>query len=141
MDVRNDVLSEGNIEELSILDKTLKKNSSTTRLEVALKRIIDVIASIFGIIIIVPLTIGIWIANRVFGDKGPIFYTQTRIGQNGKKFKIIKYRTMYVDADKKLKSILENDEELKKEWEENRKLVNDPRVTKVRKIFKKNVTR
>lgn len=107
------------------------------KLEKATKRIVDVIASLFGMVALIPLTIGIYIANIIVGDKGPVFYTHERLGKDGKKFGMYKFRTMCVDADQKLKELLENDEDARQEWEENRKLKNDPRITKVGKILRK----
>ena len=107
------------------------------KLEKATKRIVDVIASLFGMVALIPLTIGIYIANIIVGDKGPVFYTHERLGKDGKKFGMYKFRTMCVDADQKLKELLENDEDARREWEENRKLKNDPRITKVGKILRK----
>ena len=107
------------------------------KLEKATKRIVDVIASLFGMVALIPLTIGIYIANIIVGDKGPVFYTHERLGKDGKKFGMYKFRTMCVDADQKLKELLERDEDARQEWEENRKLKNDPRITKVGKILRK----
>ena len=107
------------------------------KLEKATKRIVDVIASVFGMLALIPLTIGIYIANIIVGDKGPVFYTHERLGKDGKKFGMYKFRTMCVDADQKLKELLEKDEDARREWEENRKLKNDPRITKVGKILRK----
>ncbi len=70
-------------------------------------------------------------------SKGPVLYTQTRVGKKGKKFKVYKFRTMYTDADEKLKQILEKDPEAKEEWLKYRKLKNDPRVTRVGKFLRK----
>ncbi len=70
-------------------------------------------------------------------SKGPVLYTQTRVGKKGKKFKVYKFRTMYVDADKKLKEILDKDPKAREEWYKYRKLKNDPRVTRVGKFLRK----
>jgi undecaprenyl-phosphate galactose phosphotransferase len=70
-------------------------------------------------------------------SRGPIFYTQERIGKNGKKFKVIKFRSMYTNADELLKEFLGKNPELKQEYETFRKLKNDPRVTKVGKFLRK----
>jgi len=102
-----------------------------------IKRIVDICASFIGILILIPLTIIIFIVNFINGEKGPVFYSQERIGKNGKKFKMYKYRTMIVNAEERLQVILENDESLRKEWEENRKLKCDPRITKIGKILRK----
>ena len=56
------------------------------------KRIFDIIGGICGVILLIPLTIGIAIANFVSGDKGPVFYSHERIGKNGKHFKMYKYK-------------------------------------------------
>lgn len=63
------------------------------------KRIIDVIGSAFGMIFISPLLIVIMIIIKCT-SKGPIFFTQERLGKNGKPFSIIKFRTMIIDAEK-----------------------------------------
>lgn len=64
-----------------------------------LKRIIDVSASLFVLILFFPLYLYIVIRVRL-SSKGPIFYQQERIGLNGKPFNIIKFRSMYTDAEK-----------------------------------------
>lgn len=106
-------------------------------LNLFLKRIMDICGAIVGIVLLIPITIGVAIANFISGDRGPLFYSHERIGKNGKHFKIYKFRSMCVDSDTKLKELLENDEEARKEWEENQKLQNDPRVTKVGNILRK----
>ena len=85
----------------------------------------------------IPLTIGIWIANKVCKDEGPIFYIQERIGKNGKIFRMYKYRSMVVGADEKLKEYLEQNEEAREEYKKYKKLKNDPRITKIGKILRK----
>lgn len=107
------------------------------KLEKLLKRMIDIVGSLFGILALIPLTIGIYIANIIVGDKGPVFYTQERIGENGKIFKLYKYRSMVVGADEKLEEYLEENEEARKEYKEYKKLKDDPRITKVGKFIRK----
>ena len=113
------------------------QKKSLKRLDKFLKRSIDIIASILGVILLLPLTIGIYIANLICKDKGPVFYTQNRIGQNGKIFKMYKYRSMVVGADDILEKYLEENEEARKEYKEYKKLKDDPRVTKVGKFIRK----
>ena len=55
----------------------------------------------------------------------------------GKKFKMFKFRSMVVNADEKLNEILENDKNVKAEWEANQKIQNDPRVTKIGAFIRK----
>lgn len=102
-----------------------------------LKRIVDIIGALIGCIILVPLTICIWVANFVSKDNGPIFYVQKRIGKNGKSFKMYKYRSMVVNADKKLKRHLLDNPEANEEFLKYRKLKDDPRITKIGKFIRK----
>ena len=102
-----------------------------------IKRIIDIIGAIVGIAILIPLTVAVWIGNRICKDKGPIFYSQERIGKNGKIFKMYKFRSMVVGADEVLQELLEKDEEANKEYSEFKKLENDPRITKFGNFLRK----
>ena len=102
-----------------------------------IKRFVDIIAGLVGIIVIIPLTVFIKIGNLICGDHGHVFYTQERIGKNGKIFKIYKFRSMVEDADKKLEELLKNDKEAAREFKINQKLKNDPRITKVGKFIRK----
>ena len=52
------------------------------------KRFIDIIGALVGCFVLIPLTLGIWIANIISKDNGPIFYVQKRIGKDGKSFKM-----------------------------------------------------
>lgn len=62
------------------------------------KRLLDILISICGLIILMPLVI--YVAIRVyFSSKGPILYLQERVGYKGRKFTIKKFRSMYVDAE------------------------------------------
>ena len=101
------------------------------------KRIIDIIGSLVGIVILIPLTIVVWIVNKLNKEDGPLFYSQERIGKDGKHFKMYKFRSMVVDAEEKLEILLKENEDLRKEFEETRKLKNDPRITKIGKILRK----
>ena len=101
------------------------------------KRIIDIVGALVGIVILVPLTLVVAILNAVNGDGGPLFYCHTRIGKNGKHFKMYKFRSMVVDADERLAKMLAEDEEVRKEFEATRKLKNDPRITKIGNFLRK----
>jgi undecaprenyl-phosphate galactose phosphotransferase len=68
---------------------------------------------------------------------GPVFYRADRIGKNGRKIRILKFRTMYRNADDMLEEILENDPVLKKEWLSKFKLTDDPRITPLGKFLRK----
>lgn len=101
------------------------------------KRIADILGALFGCIILIPLTIGIFIANVISKDNGPIFYVQKRIGKNGKKFKMIKYRSMVVNADQKLRRYLLDNPEANEEFIKYRKLKEDPRITPIGNFIRK----
>lgn len=64
-----------------------------------IKRIFDFVFSLFGIILILPILILVAVLIKL-NSKGPVFYKQIRVGKNGKDFKIFKFRTMHLDADK-----------------------------------------
>ena len=102
-----------------------------------IKRIIDIIAGIIGSILLIPITIIVAIMNIINKDFGNLFYTQYRIGKNGKKFKIIKFRSMQKDADQILEKYLKENPKEAKEYKINKKLKNDPRITKTGKFLRK----
>ena len=139
MDVRNDILTyeEKDLENLALIPKSLDRRKIIIKLEKIVKRGIDIIGGLCGILLLVPLTIGIWIANKISKEEGPVFYTQDRIGKNGKIFKMYKYRSMVVGADEKLEKYLEENEEARKEFKEYKKLKDDPRITKIGKFIRK----
>lgn len=121
--------------ELIEFDKTKIRN--ITSVEKIFKRTVDIIGSLFGIALLIPITIGIKIANIINKDYGSVFYVQNRIGKDGKLFKMYKYRSMVVDADKKLREYLLNNEEARKEYKKYKKLKHDPRITKVGNFIRK----
>lgn len=97
------------------------------------KRVFDILISLFGLIISLPVTIPVMIAIKL-EDGGPIFYTQTRIGKDGEHFAIFKFRSMITDADAKKKEL----QELNEIDGAMFKMSEDPRVTKVGKFIRKH---
>ena len=77
----------------------LSKNEGLQIDQMAVKRFIDIVVSLIGIILTSPLFVMFGAAIHL-ADRGPIFYTQTRLTIDGKLFKIYKFRTMRVDAEK-----------------------------------------
>ena len=100
------------------------------------KRAFDIIFSLAVIIFTFPIWLLIIFLIKK-EDQGSIFYNHPRVMETGKSFDCIKFRTMYTDADKKLKTILESDSDLKKEWDNTYKLKNDPRITKIGKLLRR----
>ena len=102
-----------------------------------IKRTIDIICGMIGLIVLIPITIIIKVVSILNGDFGSVFFTQNRIGLNGKEFKFYKYRTMVPNADEKLFKLLEENEAAAAEYKIHKKLKNDPRITKIGKILRK----
>lgn len=124
-------------EEVLALETRRNKSKTLENIGKFLKRGLDIIGGIAGIFVLIPLTLIIFIVNLVSGDGGPIFYTQERIGKNGKPFKMVKYRSMVMGADEKLEEYLKNNEEAREEYKKYKKLNNDPRITKIGKVLRK----
>ena len=101
------------------------------------KRVFDLIGSIIGVLFLIPITILVKIAFMLTGDFHTIFYNHERIGKNGRLFKLYKFRSMIPNADEELKRILKEDKKLAKEYKLNKKMDNDPRVTKVGKFIRR----
>lgn len=138
----NDVVGEEAIlQETTINNISIMKKEKTNKkvLYNFTKRIIDIIGSIIGILILIPTTLIIYLARKVLKeDKGPLFYEQLRYGKNGKVFRLYKFRSMCIGADKKLKEYLENNDEAREEFEKTHKLQNDPRITKIGNFLRKS---
>lgn len=94
-----------------------------------IKRCLDIILSLVGVVILIPISIIIKLVYILMGDEGNMIYTHKRIGKDGKEFQIYKFRTMVHNADVLLEELLK-DERYRKEWETNQKIENDPRITK-----------
>ncbi len=97
------------------------------------KRVLDIIIATVGLVVLSPVFLLISIFIKI-NSRGPAFFAHTRIGKDGKKFKMYKFRTMYEDAEEMIKNFTP---EQKKEWEENYKLKNDPRITRIGRILRK----
>ena len=100
-----------------------------------LKRYIDLLFSFFLIIILIPLFLIIGIVIKV-NSKGNIIYSQKRIGKNNKTFACYKFRTMHPQAKYLLKKILIQNPNFKNEFEDTRKITNDPRITNIGKLLR-----
>lgn len=106
-------------------------------LYLTIKRLFDLIVSIVGLIILIPVTFVVKILYLLEGDTKRIIFTQDRIGKNGKHFKFFKFRSMVPNADYELKKLLDSNKELREEYQKNKKLKNDPRITKTGKLIRK----
>ncbi|MCR4740973.1 MAG: sugar transferase [Lachnospiraceae bacterium] len=97
-----------------------------------IKRLMDILGGILGCIILFVLTL-IFAPLIKIDSKGPVFFTQERIGRNGRVFKIIKFRSMYQGAEREQKELSEKNELSGPVF----KLDNDPRITKVGAFMRK----
>lgn len=98
------------------------------------KRVIDVlIAAVALLIMLVPM--GLIILLIKLGSPGPAFYVHKRIGKNGAPINLYKFRSMFINAEEMIESF---SPEQKAEWEENFKLENDPRITRIGKFLRKS---
>ena len=102
----------------------------------AIKRVFDILFGLIGVLVLCPVSAGVKAANLLSGDTDRIFYRQNRVGMDGKEFRLLKFRSMVPGAGDMLDDILKDDE-LRKEWEENQKIADDPRVTKVGRFLRR----
>ena len=124
----------GKLEEYS---KIRENDATKKKLYRFVKRTVDIIVAVVGIILLIPITIIVCILNLVTKNKGPIFFVQERIGKDGKVFKMYKFRTMVVNAEEILNRHIKEETEIGKEYIKNKKIHNDPRITKVGKFLRK----
>jgi len=96
------------------------------------KRAMDLIGSGLGIILTSPLFLIIAIAIKL-NSKGPVFFTQERVGKNGRKFRMLKFRSMFIDAEKRLAELLDRNEREGAVF----KIKKDPRITAVGKLLRR----
>lgn len=92
-------------------------------------RVCDVVLSATALLFLLPLMALIAVLVRVYSGEGPVIFAHTRIGKDGRRFQCFKFRSMVSDADVRLAHLLANDPELRKVWERDQKLRNDPRIT------------
>mgnify|MGYP001573144454 CR=1 FL=1 len=101
-----------------------------------IKRILDISLVLVGILLLSPLLLGLVIWLKLT-DRGPLLYGHRRIGHGGREFLCWKFRTMVVDGNAVLERHLRDNPSEAKVWKEQRKLVNDPRVTRVGAVLRK----
>ena len=108
-----------------------------TKFGIFIKRFVDICGASVGIIFLIPITFVLFVIKIFSKNKNEIFYSQSRIGKNGKEFKLYKYQTMIPGADEELFKYLEKNSEAREEYKKYKKLKEDPRVTKIGKILRK----
>ena len=99
----------------------------------ACKRGFDITVSLVAMVLLAPLFVAVAVLVKL--DGGPVFFRQTRVGRHGREFKMLKYRSMVVDAEARLGALLEKNE---KAAGVTFKMKDDPRITKVGRILRKS---
>lgn len=110
---------------------TFARNIISTR-GMIMKRLLDIAGSIVGMVILGIATIFVAPAIKL-ESPGPVFFGQTRIGRNGRRFTFYKFRSMYQDAEQRKKELMAQNEVQGLMF----KMENDPRITKVGKFIRK----
>jgi Undecaprenyl-phosphate galactose phosphotransferase WbaP len=100
-----------------------------------IKRALDLLGVVAGGLLIGPLVLAI-VGLIKLDSSGPAFYTQLRLGKGGNHFRCWTFRTMHVDADWLLTQHLQDNAELRWEWEQDHKLRFDPRVTRAGRFLR-----
>ncbi len=100
------------------------------------KRVMDGFLALVAFAVFLPAFLVIPVLVKLT-SRGPVFYRHRRLGRDGREFFIWKFRSMYVDADRRLKAILASSPSAAKEWESSFKLSRDPRVTPFGRLLRK----
>ncbi|MBZ9609313.1 sugar transferase [Clostridium estertheticum] len=124
------------MEELNIDNIEISSNNIITERPIykGLKRCFDFISSLIAIIVFSPLFLVLGIVVKL-DSPGPVFFGHIRLGENGKKIKVYKFRTMVINAEEILKNM---SADMKQEFEENFKFDNDTRITKLGRFLRKS---
>ena len=101
-----------------------------------IKFIFDMVLTVVGTICISPILLLLVVLIRL-DSPGPVIFAHKRIGRHGKPFMCYKFRTMCLDAQDRLEEYLQRNPELRKEWEKDFKLKNDPRITRIGHFLRK----
>jgi len=120
-----------NIENIEIVSNDLIIEKSTYKIR---KRFFDFISSLIAIVVFSPLFLILGVMVKV-DSPGPVFFGHTRLGKHGTKIKVYKFRTMVTNAEEILKNL---PADMKREFEENFKFENDPRITKLGAFLRKS---
>lgn len=108
--------------------------ASLDSVQIFFKSVMDIVGAIFGIIVASPIFIGTAIAIKLESPDGPVLFKQVRVGRNGKRFEIYKFRSMYPDAEERKKELMAQN---KVQSGLIFKIDDDPRITKVGKFIRK----
>lgn len=117
-------------DESALIDAQALNNQ---RLYLTAKRVFDCLASAIALILLSPLFLIISILIKLDDPAGPVFFSQMRIGKGGRQFRMYKFRSMCVDAEKRLNKLMEKNEVHGAMF----KIKDDPRITKIGHFIRK----
>lgn len=120
------------LQEINGIKVITKSSNYISDRELFIKRAIDIVASIFGLIATAFITVVIGPIIYI-SSPGPIFFKQTRMGKNGRKFNFYKFRSMYVDAEERKKELMIHNNMDGYMF----KMKDDPRITPIGKFIRK----
>lgn len=107
--------------------------SQDSKVYFVIKRVIDIVLAAIGLLVFSPIMLIVVIAIKLEDFKGPVLFSQERVGKLGEIFKIYKFRSMYVDAEQRLQELQHLNEQTGPVF----KIKDDPRITKVGKFIRK----
>jgi len=133
-------------DENSAWSQPFRATRPTARIQVALpaldgayaatiKRGVDLALASVALVLMAPVLVVL--AAALWIESGNPFYSQLRLGRNGRRFRMWKLRTMVRDADKQLAECLDRDPVLRAEWDLTQKMKNDPRITPIGRLLRK----
>jgi exopolysaccharide production protein ExoY len=100
-------------------------------------RLLDVVVAGAALALLAPVLLAVAAAIKLF-DPGPLLFAHKRLGQGGRSFHCLKFRSMTVDADVRLARLLETDAEARAEWLGTHKLRHDPRITPLGRFLRRS---
>mgnify|MGYP005849597981 CR=1 FL=1 len=101
----------------------------------AIKRAFDLVVASLLLVLLAPLFL--WLRRQIRKDGGPAIFGHERVGRDGESFVCYKFRTMVPGAQAELEHLLASDPELAREWEQNHKLKDDPRITPIGRFLRR----
>jgi exopolysaccharide biosynthesis polyprenyl glycosylphosphotransferase len=128
-DVRGSHMAMGDLDGLPMLSFT---SAPTDEVALLFKRAFDVLSSGMALLLLSPAFLATAVAVKL-DSPGPIFFRQTRVGKNGRPFKMLKFRSMHIDAEARLESLRAQNEASGPVF----KMKNDPRVTRVGRFIRR----
>lgn len=98
-----------------------------------IKRLTDILLALSGLILLAPIFLSVYLSIKISEPKAPVFFKQIRAGKEGQEFEMYKFRTMQVNAEKKLAELLQYNEIEGAMF----KMKKDPRITKIGGFLRK----